>query len=656
MRIKKNLFILIISLSSLSVAMNSESINSQGSIGIGHSPSAYFMEEGSLGYNYNFSESFRRTNLIAQPYKWAEFSIFYADLPYVDYTASLGQSYKDKGFNAKFLLKEESNYYPQLAIGFSDFVGTGIFSGEYLVASKTISNLELTLGVGWGIYSNGLKSKNPFIYLSDSFKERSERYIDEAGEVESDNYFSGEKASIFTSVTYSLNDHKFYIQQNPLDLSSSRFNNPKKNSKYIVGYKFYGLDYFKPSISLEDNGNLNFSFEASLNFSKISNNNFKEPEIKRNVKLLDFIEALQKNELSLKEIYTDEDGIVNVGIRQNNYRNLDKSISNTASSLKYSNIEGVDEIIVKNYSFGKEVARDYINLKDFDQKPIQKSKKQLRNSIFKNEENFPRTTTNFYPSLKTLIASRESFLSYGINLNLANTVFFSEASYLETTITTSLSNNFDELSLPPINTYPNQVRSDIKDYYKVPGNKPFIQKMEYNYFTSINDDYFSVKAGLFESMFGGIGFEYLHFNRFTNFAYGAEIFKVRKRDYDQRFNFLDYEAVTGHLNFYYYLPYFDLTSHLSFGKYLAGDKGGTLDFSRRFKNGFKVGAFFSITNVTKEQFGEGSFDKGIYFSIPIKSFANNSSTSFRWRPLTKDPAQKLGLDTRLFNVIDRYMY
>ena len=39
----------------------------------------------------------------------------------------------------------------------------------------------------------------------------------------------------------------------------------------------------------------------------------------------------------------------------------------------------------------------------------------------------------------------------------------------------------------------------------------------------------------------------------------------------------------------------------------------------------------------RSQFGEGSFDKGIFFNIPIyKDLVN-----YTWRPLTKDPAAKL---------------
>ena len=85
--------------------------------------------------------------------------------------------------------------------------------------------------------------------------------------------------------------------------------------------------------------------------------------------------------------------------------------------------------------------------------------------------------------------------------------------------------------------------------------------------------------------------------------------KVRQRGYDQRFSFRDYENTTGHIGIYADFPY-EVSGQMLIGEYLAGDKGLTLDLSRRFKSGFTLGVFASKTNLSAEEFGEGSFDKG----------------------------------------------
>ena len=158
-------------------------------------------------------------------------------------------------------------------------------------------------------------------------------------------------------------------------------------------------------------------------------------------------------------------------------------------------------------------------------------------------------------------------------------------------------------------------------------------------------------AGILEEMFNGVGFEYLYFKQDSNYAVGFEVFEVQKRDYEMRFGTLDYRNLTGHLNFHYRnfrrIPF---DAKISYGEYLAGDVGSTLDLSRRFKNGIVLGFFATSTDVSSEQFGEGSFDKGIYFNIPIFGDLINYS----WRPLTKDPGQKLVRRNNLHDLVVRF--
>ena len=63
-----------------------------------------------------------------------------------------------------------------------------------------------------------------------------------------------------------------------------------------------------------------------------------------------------------------------------------------------------------------------------------------------------------------------------------------------------------------------------------------------------------------------------------------------------------------------------------------------------------MGFFATSTDVSSEQFGEGSFDKGIYFNIPIFGDLINYS----WRPLTKDPGQKLVRRNNLHDLVVRF--
>ena len=216
----------------------------------------------------------------------------------------------------------------------------------------------------------------------------------------------------------------------------------------------------------------------------------------------------------------------------------------------------------------------------------------------------------------------------------------------------NLANNFDDLRYPPIDIYPAQVRSDVKQYLKNMDEGILIGRAQFDYhLTPKENHHLMISAGILEDMFSGVGIEYLNFRPNNNFSFGVELFQVKKRDYEWGFGHLEYENTTFTANFYYrnygLIP-FDLK--LSAGEYLAGDEGFTVEFSRTFTNGVRFGAFATFTDVSTDQFGEGSFDKGLFFKIPI--FGN--AISYSWRPLTKDPGAKLVRRNSLHNLLVRF--
>jgi len=57
----------------------------------------------------------------------------------------------DRSFDLHFRFLDETDTRPALAIGLTDFMGTGILSSEYIVATKAVTNqLDVTAGIGWG--------------------------------------------------------------------------------------------------------------------------------------------------------------------------------------------------------------------------------------------------------------------------------------------------------------------------------------------------------------------------------------------------------------------------------------------------------------------------------------------------------------------------
>jgi hypothetical protein len=160
------------------------------------------------------------------------------------------------------------------------------------------------------------------------------------------------------------------------------------------------------------------------------------------------------------------------------------------------------------------------------------------------------------------------------------------------------------------------------------------------------------RAGYLESMFAGAGGEVLWRPEGARWALGADIYQVWQRDFDRLFGLQHYHQTTGHISLYYDSPWYGLNFELRAGQYLAGDRGFTLQITRRFSTGVEIGAFATKTNVSAEQFGEGSFDKGLIIRIPLGWVApieTQSQIGLDLRPVQRDGGQALLGDATLYD-------
>ena len=58
-------------------------------------------------------------------------------------TFAQGRLNWDRSFNAHIAVFDESKYFPAISVGLRDFIGTGWYSSEYIVATKTVKNVVL---------------------------------------------------------------------------------------------------------------------------------------------------------------------------------------------------------------------------------------------------------------------------------------------------------------------------------------------------------------------------------------------------------------------------------------------------------------------------------------------------------------------------------
>ena len=195
------------------------------------------------------------------------------------------------------------------------------------------------------------------------------------------------------------------------------------------------------------------------------------------------------------------------------------------------------------------------------------------------------------------------------------------------------------------------VRSDFMKYFTQ--GKNGIGNLDADYSFRVAPNVFArLRAGYLESMFAGAGGEVLWRPEGARWALGADIYQVWQRDFDRLFGLQNYHQVTGHVSLYYDSPWYGLNFELRAGQYLAGDRGFTLQITRRFSTGVEIGAFMTRTNVSAAQFGEGSFDKGLIIRIPLGWIApieTQSQIGLDLRPVQRDGGQALLGDATLYD-------
>jgi hypothetical protein len=124
---------------------------------------------------------------------WLQASFRYSGLQHfqADYPV-----YYDRAFGVKARLWNEDEILPAMAIGVDDIVGTGVYSGEYVVASKRFGAVDVSLGMGWGRHAETGLLRNPLSVVFHSFDDR-ESFFGHPGQTDFKAFFHGHKVGLF---------------------------------------------------------------------------------------------------------------------------------------------------------------------------------------------------------------------------------------------------------------------------------------------------------------------------------------------------------------------------------------------------------------------------------------------------------------------------
>ena len=582
----------------------------------------------------------------------------------------------DRSFSLHYRLMDEGRVRPALAVGINDLGGTGIYGGEYLVASKTLSpRLRASLGIGWGRLGGDFA--NPFGVLSEGFRTRPAPDVGQGGKIDPKAWFRGDAALFggvewqatdrlrlvaeYSSDDYRREDGTAFRRRSPLNFGASWQAGPQTTvtANYLYGSEIgvqvsYALNPRRAAAGagrdpapppLRPRG----PSAAMLGWPVVVAGAGSE-----------LSDAMAREGLALNG-QSIEGSTLRVDITNIRYGQSAQALGRAARVLTQHAPDSVDRFAVTLTENGMRVSTVILSrdrLESLEFAPDGAARLRAGAVIADGGPRLPAAPGRYpafdlglAPYISTSLFDPDQPVRADVGLALRARFEPAPGIVISGRVQHRLAGNLDQGDRPPDSVLP-RVRSDAYLYFK--GGATTIPELTAAwYFRPGQDLYGRVTAGYLEPMFGGVSAELLWKPQAGRLALGVEVNQVRQRDFDQRLGFRRYRVATGHVSAYYdfgngFLGQVDL------GRYLAGDVGATVSLDREFANGWRVGAFATRTNVSSADFGEGSFDKGIRLTVPLDWVTGRPSRAQlvqTVRPVQRDGGARLEVSGRLFETV-----
>jgi len=589
----------------------------------------------------------------------------------------------DRAFDLRARLWTENDWRPALAVGVQDVIGTGIYSGEYIVGSKRFWGFDVSLGMGWGRLSTSADLPNPLGFGLAAFDTRP-RNVGEGGVPNFTNLFRGPRVGVFGGVEWNVPDIptplgdisglRVKVEYSADRLRDERGGYPARttglrgrvDSRFNAGIQWqndwldvgaafvHGTDaVLRVSLRLDP-----LDPPRAFRVAPPAMAPRPEPVEEYSIDsvaagLFPALRGVGFVPVAL-DIQGDE-AVVTVG--GGRHRTLAQMAGRVLRAAQPHLPASVERIRLVAESGGATIAQLVV---------VRAAMEEMAAGRGSAEEVFgtarllppapaiggyrlagPRVSWGIEPRLNLLVGDPQASLRYQLGVAAGGRVElgwgFSIAGSVQQTLVQDLDRGLPSNSVLP------RVRSDYARYARL-GTTAIPAFYAERLWNPAPDWFARITAGLLEPMFAGVGAEVLWRPHDSAVAVGLDVNWVAQRNYRQRFSMLGYSTVTGHASLYWDTPWWNIYTVLRAGRYLAGDWGGTVEIGRRFDSGVEVGGFFTLTDVRFSRFGEGSFDKGIFVRIPFDLFgpSTRARANLNIRPVQRDGGQRLAVDNPLW--------
>ncbi|WP_211248333.1 YjbH domain-containing protein [Halomonas halodenitrificans] len=640
-----------------------------GGVGLMQTPSARMAPIGSMMVGFSRTSPYRRYSLFFQPAEWLEGGFRYVEVE--DRGSELFDRYLDKGFDIKLRLLEESRYWPQLALGLRDVGGTTLFGSEYLVASKRWYDLDFSLGLGWGYLGNAADADSPLGWAHDRFDERpDDAGGDQGGEFALDALFRGPVA-VFGGVEYQTPWDPLVLQ---LEYEGNDYaneplaNDQEQESRFNYGARLGLTDNLEVRAGWQRGDTAMAGVSYAIDLAGLG-------QVKRDPPPADPQAAPRENWAAVSQELQDNAGIAVSSISRDGRDLTVTGEPVTYPSLMHSEVragrilnaqadDGVERFRFRWENRGLSLREDVHDRRALvaATRSTDSEDDHLYGLYAHAELREPRGEVLYEaqprrfdwslgPRLDQNFGGPDGYL-YRLMAVLDAEYRTDRHGWFSGQVAWTAFDNLDDYDYIADSELP-RVRTYIGDY--LAESSLGIENLQYTRTAQLGEDWYAMGyGGLLEMMYAGAGGELLYHPFDSPVALGLDVNWVRQRDFEQGFELRDYDAWTGHLTGYVDTGIEDVLAKFSVGRYLAGDVGTTLDLSREFNSGVRIGAWGTWTDAD-DDFGEGGFDKGLYLSIPFDAMFTRSSrdrADIAWRPLTRDGGATLDRRYSLYGITE----
>ena len=591
---------------------------------------------------------------------------------------------RDRSIDIRYQILEESQYVPSLTVGLIDFTGEGLFSSEYIAATKTFGEkLKVTAGLGWGRLGSAGSIGSPF-------GNRPPLEEGDKGKPNVDQWFRGD-VSPFAGVEYKINDRWTFKAEYSTDdyvLEDETRGLIERDSPFNFGIEYQKGPMFRYGMYSMYGSEIGFAFHIILDPKnrltggvtgpapapvKARPSRAADPDAFDGgwVTQADAGPILRENlakRLAVDGIVVENLALTattaQIRIRSTRIDAGAQAIGRTARAMSHvlpASVEVFEIVPVVNGIGASKITIRRSDLEELefagDNATLLRQRATITDAgpvpanALGDEGLYPKFRWSLRPALRM-----SELLKGDVGLQLSASYDVRPGLVLSGSIYKRVASNTDRDTAPSASLLP-PVRSDRDRYIEL--GDPALERLTLAWYARPAPDIYSrVTLGYLERMHAGISGEVLWKPVDSKLALGVELNYSKQRDTDGGLGFdeYDYDVVTGYLSAYYEFGN-GYVGQLDVGKYLAGDVGATVSIDRVFVNGWRIGAFATVTDASAAEFGEGAFDKGIRFSIPLNwALGNQSQTTYgaTLRPNTGDGGARLDVDGRLYNSIRDY--